>query len=554
MGVHVRRNTHYIGANILKLPATVGSFSKERLHHEAQELLEELIPQLGISKARDYLPVNFKKPKKIFLRPVEPWEIVVDEPIAVFADGDVNISGISDSLIVATGNVTIGHSSGNIIVASGNVEVSHDGNGEGARGSLILTPGKADIEHAYGTIVYAPLDLYVGFPHNVYSFNSMNVRVKDGHLEHKNIAELFNPYEKITGEKLAAVGKVIPEPFALNHKGKVSVDGGNIYSVQSDGSVLLYGRGNMYYEIRPEVAKRYSITKLPGLTDIVKINVTYHKLLAIDTEGCLWAMGVNKYGTLGFQGQQEVPRLTRFDQFCDIIDFDSTFSSTILLTENNKAYFWGEAAPENLQGNPISFREPIKSVHAFSGFFAISESGRVYAWGDSGRNRLFNGERRNWSLRPQKLDIPCKVTSLSLSLSLMFVCQSGNVYVTGYNNNASLGIGHMRNVEGFIKHPYLRNVEKIAGSVRRIAKTKNNRYFGWGDQMSGPVEIKGGELETPIEIDVPSNTVDVVSRSRTFIFLMEHGRAAILIPEEHWLFPVKFTLEDYHFKYFKTEQ
>jgi hypothetical protein len=134
----------------------------------------------------------------------------------------------------------------------------------------------------------------------------------------------------------------------------------------------------------------------------------------------------------------------------------------------------------------------------------------------------------------------------------MFVCESGDVYIYGKNAAGTLGTGDTNSYNQIKKHPTLSGVRKIMGGTIRIAKLKNEKYLGWGDQLLGPIEwTNSGYALDPIELYPPEGVVGFYSYQSSIFFIDKRGDVSRLIPEEHWLFPVKYSLEDYSFKTYK---
>jgi len=329
---------------------------------------------------------------------------------------------------------------------------------------------------------------------------------------------------------------------------KASVSSGTLYVVQDDGSVLNFGPGSYY--LRFSRSRSDGVFKIPTLEGITGIDVGSNHALALDAEGCIWAWGRNKYGALGFQKEKVIKKPKRFEKLCGVADFDAgVYSSIFLFKKSNSVAFWGSSVPDELSGKIIRFEEPIKSVVSYSLSFAITENGGVYAWGEPGTMQgILNTDAKS-SWKPEKLNIPCRVKQIDVALDVIFVCESGDVYIYGKNTAGTLGTGNTNSFSRITKHPTLSGVEKIMGATIRIAKLKNGKYLGWGDQLLGPIEwTNSGYVLDPIELYPPEGVVDFYSHQSSIFFIHKDGSVSRLVPEEHWLFPVKYSLEDYSFK------
>lgn len=303
---------------------------------------------------------------------------------------------------------------------------------------------------------------------------------------------------------------------------KASVSSGTLYMVQEDGTVLRYGPGNIHLRKGPFADE---VSKVSGLTGIVGIEVGDGHALALDSDGCIWAWGRNKYGTLGFQEEKSLKEPKKIEELCGVSDFDAGHYSTIVLfKEDNSVAFWGASVPEKYQGKRITFEEPIKTVVSYSLSFAITEAGKVYAWGnpDSIEGILDPNEGSPW--HPSGLDIPCHVVQIDVGLDVMFICKSGDVYIFGSNTTGTLGIGNTKPVNRITKHPILSGVDKIMGEGIRVAKLKNGKYVGWGDQLLGPIEwTNSGYVLDAVRLYPPTDVVDFYSQESSIFFIHRDG-------------------------------
>ena len=335
---------------------------------------------------------------------------------------------------------------------------------------------------------------------------------------------------------------------------KASVSSGTLYMVQEDGSVLSYGKGNIYLSIERPLED--TVSRVPGLNNIVGIKVGRVHALALDEDGCIWAWGNNRNGQLGFQKDKFVEKPTKYTSLCNVVNFDAGTDSTIVLFKDNTVKFWGSNVTEELRELKFRFQESIELLVAYSIFFAVDYRGEVYAWGDPGSMRGIFGKGSSSSSgsawKPKKLNVPCSVKDIDVALDVVFVCKSGDVYIYGDNITGTLGTGNTDSYDSIVKHPTLANVDKIMGGIIRIAKLKNGKYLGWGDQILGPVEWSGGGyMLDPIELNPPLGTQNFYSNLSSIFFINKDESVSRLTPKEHWIFPVKYLLEDYSFKTFK---
>lgn len=122
----------------------------------------------------------------------------------------------------------------------------------------------------------------------------------------------------------------------------------------------------------------------------------------------------------------------------------------------------------NFQHVPIPGGVPC--VHVASGstsssYFAISEDGKLFAWGRNEKGQLGLGHQSQVTLPTEVVGVPAVSQVASSRLHTVLVTQAGDVYSTGACNLGQLGLG--KNVDFVSK--FTKTAGGPAGSARKVA-------------------------------------------------------------------------------------
>ncbi len=244
-----------------------------------------------------------------------------------------------------------------------------------------------------------------------WGYNS-NGELGDGSTEDRNIPICLSDMEnsELKGKSIKEVYFLSYTVIALDNNGKVYTWGYNSNGELGDGST----------ENR-NIPACISNIEESGLKDkkIVKICANASSIIAIDSDGKLYAWGYNEYGQLGDETNED-----RNMPIC-ISDMENSelkgknikevyFSSytTIALDNNGKVYTWGEAGTlgggeaiivngERCRNTPVCISDLSenllhnKKIYQISTIgetvYAIDSEKKVYSWGRNDSGQLGNG-------------------------------------------------------------------------------------------------------------------------------------------------------------------
>ena len=280
---------------------------------------------------------------------------------------------------------------------------------------------------------------------------------------------------------------------------------------------------------------------------------------AILYDGSLYAWGNNNHGQLGLgitdenvdqQNKKKVNIPDKINQltvesykiYDRVSDSYITKSSFYAITENGELYVWGDNSDGQLGiGNTDNQTKPIKvtgitgkikelGTYTVSGLsiygssiYAITEDGSLYAWGNNYFSNLGLGDRVDRNT-PTKVNLPGKIKELRNYFNSVYaLMEDSSLYTWGKNTNGRLGLG---NNEEQISTPTL--VTGINGTIKELliddsvyAITEDNSLYAWGSNDSGQLGV-GDEVHKniPTKVNLPGKIKEFTGGSYA---IMEDG-------------------------------
>ena len=209
------------------------------------------------------------------------------------------------------------------------------------------------------------------------------------------------------------------------------------------------------------------------LTGIKAISSQNHHVLALKSDGTVWAWGDNSKGQIGTgsttTAQYSTPVQVRYTNgtsyMSDITAIAAGSDHSLALEDTGKVLAWG-AGNEGQLGNNNSWGSIYTPVYVRNGppgtylngvtaiaagynhSLAVRATGSVYAWGGNGAGQLGNNETSNRSMPVQVLGGASgstylwNVTAVAAGKYCSVALTAGGaVYSWGYNNDGQLGDG-----------------------------------------------------------------------------------------------------------------
>ncbi|MGL4987384.1 MAG: leucine-rich repeat protein, partial [Treponemataceae bacterium] len=260
---------------------------------------------------------------------------------------------------------------------------------------------------------------------------------------------------------------------------------------------------------------------LKAIAKFKQIGAPYEFTIFLSEEGKVYSWGKGDLGELG-HGVIESNKNPR------VIEKTSTGSSlppiqfisagrnhSLALTEDGKIYAWGSNGNKQIgldtsdnvlvptlitkTSNPSVSLPRIKTVvAAYKHSFAITTDGQLYAWGNTDKGVLGNGQTSGYLHTPTLIPLNLngeKIMSIATGyMHTIALTEGGNVYTWG--DNSSGQIGNNTSGDTAVTSPYriasLTNVKAVAaGSMHSLALTNDGSVYVWGANGNGQIGVTG---------------------------------------------------------------
>ena len=254
--------------------------------------------------------------------------------------------------------------------------------------------------------------------------------------------------------------------------------------------------------------------KIQNLTDIVAINRGYDHMLLLKNDGSVLAFGKNKNGQLGDGTAENSDTPVSVQGLTNIVQISAAVSS-YALDKEGRLWAWGSnnygqlgqgISDSNVHSTPVEvvFDEPVISIASGKGHaLALTESGKVYAWGLNASSQVGMRPRdtstidqpwENFVLTPKRLPGLNDAIAIWANGNQSFVKRAdGKIYPWGQNMLGTLGIEEYGNViEPVSPILELDNVVDLGnGALHTLAIRNDNTLFAWGWSFEG--SLGGGK-------------------------------------------------------------
>jgi uncharacterized repeat protein (TIGR02543 family) len=272
--------------------------------------------------------------------------------------------------------------------------------------------------------------------------------------------EITSRFNLMGSEKIVSLQLGHDTSYALSSSGQLFSWGDNNSGQLGDGTTISKNNPvNMTSQFNLNTGETITMVRTKNSHTIASTSI-----------GRVFAWGANGYGQLG-NGNSDSKNIPmnisssfNISNPETIIDIQLGFSHSSLLTSAGRLFMWGinyggqiGNGGYGIQYTPITINnrftfltnESISSIRLGSGHsVALTNLGRVFAWGENYNGQLGNGEYSSYNL-PQHITgrftllANETITSLSVgSTSNAAMTSTGRLFVWGSNNQGQLGIGN----------------------------------------------------------------------------------------------------------------
>ncbi|CCV64875.1 hypothetical protein BN85412980 [Alteracholeplasma palmae J233] len=277
--------------------------------------------------------------------------------------------------------------------------------------------------------------------------------------------------------------------------------------------------------------------------------------LAIDAKGNLFGWGANNKGILCAPDDvrilylpTELPTGLNNEK---IVDVSAGFSHALALTESGKLYSWGNNSvgelglgsnSESVYYEPREvtfFRENnIEIEKIYAGHYAsyiVTKSKKVYSWGMNSNGKLCNGSPNVGNNEPQKIEYldeqGINITTLGIQKEgVVALSDQGELYVWGKNDVNQLGIEQSKIIytpEKIIL-PETEIIKKYAvGKDCGLIITQEKNVYVWGKNAYAELGLNHNDI-----VKKPIKNTDLSNMNIKDAFFSQHDKTATAIITE----------------------
>lgn len=256
---------------------------------------------------------------------------------------------------------------------------------------------------------------------------------------------------------------------------------------------------------------RLNPAPVPGLTGVTQIAAGYQHVLALKSDGTVWAWGYNFFRELGDGTQTDRPTPFQIPGLTGIQQVSASFYDSMALGTDGSVWAWGHNGFGELgDGTTTNRATPVK-LTSLSGVaqvsagyehtLAVKADGTVWAWGNNAFGQLGVGTTVNHA-SPVQVPGLTGVTQVAAGQthSLAIAGPGGSVLAWGDDTNSGLGDGATTEQKSPVSIGLTGITEISAGLNRSAATSSNGTLYLWGtDDFS--VDIP---LPTPTTFALPS--------------------------------------------------
>lgn len=275
---------------------------------------------------------------------------------------------------------------------------------------------------------------------------------------------------------------------------------------------------------------------VPDLTDVAALAAGTAHVLALHTDGSIFAWGNDVYGQLG-NGEGTDPGTVQNLQ--GMTDVAAGLAHSLALSPDGTVWSWGQnefgqlglsARDGEVHDHPVAVdnidNATAVAAGAFSSF-ALRSDGSVLAWGAGSNGTLGNGSSLDSAI-PVPVDALTNVTAISAGVHhALALTGDGGVYAWGWNERGQLGLNKIDSDPHSTptKVSNLPEVAQIAaGGYHTLALGDDGAVWAWGDNSSG--QLGDGTLTSrtrPVRVNGLNGVLAVAAGEFHSLALMDDG-------------------------------
>jgi alpha-tubulin suppressor-like RCC1 family protein len=303
---------------------------------------------------------------------------------------------------------------------------------------------------------------------------------------------------------------------------------GSTLVLKADGTVWACGN-NSYGQLGNGTFTDSNVfVEVSGLNDVVQITASNH-VVALKSDGTVWAWGSDYWGELGngtffinSNVPQQVPGLE------NIVQISTGVSHVLAVKSDGTVWAWGYQpyglgnGIDTVSAVPVRVSGPDNVVQVAAGNhnLILVSDGTVWAWGNNSYGQVGDGTRSDTSPTPVPVMIPgvgpLKIVDVATGVGHSLALRSdGTVWAWGANGEGELGNGSRNFSSSPVQVLNLTNVTAVAaGYIHSLALKSDGTVWAWGDNYWSELGT-GRDSRTlsyslvPIPVETLSNVIAI---------------------------------------------
>ena len=333
-------------------------------------------------------------------------------------------------------------------------------------------------------------------------------------LQNNASATSFRPDPNPANNSASSLSTVVAQSF-LNAVKAIAAGRSHTSCVRNDGTVWNWGTGSNGQLGNGNSGIGVGVTtpvQVAGLEDFTSVADGNGFVIALKSDGTVWAWGINNSGQLGDGTTIDRPRPVQTSGLTGVTAIATRGFFSLALKSDGTVWTWGLAGglgptTPAVRTTPVQLTgvANVAKIAAGGGHVLMLKADKtVWAAGANSRGELGDGTTTN---RP----FPVQVSGLSNVASIaaggdefsLAVKEDGSVWAWGINFNGQLGPGG--GAMNFDPHPFPLQVTGLPGGVQNIATGEDfclalagdGTVWGWGNDSDFQAGQRTGVGDNP---------------------------------------------------------